>query len=93
MPPKTRRKAAAEDALRLDLPPVTKQAEPAVEVEVPAEPAAPEDPAPEVCPADEHADIGNWEAIRWRGRKMWRHRRTGATHYDRKEVWRQRNLK
>ena len=41
----------------------------------------------------EHKAIGNWDAILWRGRPMWRHKRTGQTLHKREEVWRLRNLK
>jgi len=51
--------------------------------------AKPDEDAPE----PEHADIGNWTATHWRGRPLWRHKRTGQTIFKRSEVWRLRNLK
>ena len=55
------------------------------------------DEAPQkVVPAaaePKHEDIGNWEAIHWRGRPMWKHKRNGRTQHKRQEVWRERNLK
>lgn len=51
--------------------------------------AKPDEDAPE----PEHADIGNWTATYWRGRALWRHKRTGRTLFKRSEVWRLRNEK
>lgn len=54
-------------------------------VEAPVRAAEPETP--------EHKAIGQWDAVYWRGRPLWRHRRTGSTLWKREEVWRLRNLK
>lgn len=51
--------------------------------------AKPDDDAP----VPEHVDIGSWVAEFWRGRPLWRHKRTGQTLHKRDEVRRQRNLK
>lgn len=96
-----RRKAAAEitaEALVLDVPApdegikdggfLPEQAE---DVELPVEPE-PESAEP-AKPENEHVDIGNWRAEYWRGRPIWRHKRSGFTLFNRQEVWRQRNAK
>lgn len=41
----------------------------------------------------EHVSIGIWEAVYWKSRPMWRHKRTGQTLFKRDEVNRLRNLK
>jgi hypothetical protein len=61
------------------------------EVDLPVEPVVetPQTPAAEL----EHNDIGLWEAVRWKGVPMWRHRRTGQNTFKRDEARRLRNLK
>jgi hypothetical protein len=49
------------------------------------QPGEPEAPA--------HKDIGLWEALSWKGRPIWRHRRSKVTLHRRDLVWKHRNLK